>query len=224
MKNNKQTAKQIEDYTPEELEQLLAKKKQDQADKEEKERIAYEAKRDSLASELIQEAITLQDIIRQFKAKVHASMDEQQEALAKYGKMRSNSKGGFQIVDTEGLLMIKRRRDTEPRWDERSDKGVSLLKDFLGDVVKKRDVKLYEILLGFLEKNKQGDLEYASVLALLKHENKFKDPRWVEGLKLVKEGHHNYLKAYGYEFKTKVTSEDNPDGKWQSIILNFSSL
>lgn len=224
MNNNKQTAKQIEDYTPEELEQLLAKKKQAAAKQEEKERIAYEAKRDNLASELIQEAITLQDIIRQFKAKVHASMDEQQEALAKYGKMRSNSKGGFQIVDKEGLLMIKRRRDTEPRWDERSDKGVSLLKDFLGDVVKKRDVKLYEILLGFLEKNKQGDLEYASVLALLKHENKFKDPRWVEGLKLVKEGHHNYLKAYGYEFKTKVTSQTNPDGKWQGIILNFSSL
>lgn len=216
--------KSIDEMTPAEIKAYLAKKEKAEKAKEERERKKYEADRDSMISEIVQEALTLQDAIRQFKAKVHADMDVQQEKLESYGKIRSNSKGGFQVMDTEGFLMVKRRRDTEPRWDERALKGVDLLKDFLGDTVKKRDQDLYEILMGFLEKNQKGDLEYSRVMDLLKYEAKFNDDRWKEGLKLVKEGHHSYLKAYGYEFKTKVVDTENPDGKWQSILLNFSSL
>ena len=218
------TEKTASELTTKELEALLANKKKAEQAKEEKERKAYEAKKDAVVSELIQEALTIQDLVRQFKAKVHADMDLQEEALQSYGKIRSNSKGGFQIVDTEGLLMVKRRRDTEPSWDERADKGVEILKEFLSDAVKKRDQKLYNILMGFLERNNKNDLEYSRVLSLLKHEGEFNDPRWVEGLKLVKEGHSSFLKAFGYEFKTKVVTEDNPEGKWQNITLNFSSL
>lgn len=211
-------------HTQEELEEMLANTKKKNAKKQERERKAYVTKRDSATSELIQSAIALQEQLRQFKAQCHATMDEQREELEKYGKIRSNSKGGFSLVDSDGLLKVKRRRDTEPRWDERAEKGVELLKDFLATTVKKRDEKQYIILMGFLEKNAKGDLEYARVMSLLSHEELFDDTRWTEGLRLLKEGHHNYLKAYGYEFKTKVVTEDNPDGKWQNILLNFASL
>lgn len=216
--------KSIEEMSPDEIKAYLATKEKAQKAKAERERKKYEEERDNIASEIIQEAITLQDQIRQFKAKVHASMDAQQEALRSYGKIRSNSKGGFQIVDTAGLLMVKRRRETEPRWDARADKGVSLLKQFLATTIKKRDLKTYTLLMGFLEKNQKGDLEHARVMELLKHEDLYSEELWVEGCKLVREGYGNFLKAFGYEFKTKVTSDENPDGKWQNIILNFASL
>ena len=73
--------------------------------------------------------------------------------------------------------------------------------------------------MGFLEKNQDGDLEYSDVMNLYKHENEFNDPRWKEGLKLIKESFSNHLKGYGYEFKVKAD-----DGKWQKLYLNFSSL
>ena len=61
-------------------------------------------------------------------------------------------------------------------------------------------------------------------MELLKYEDMYDDIRWIEGLRLVKEGYSSFLKAFGYEFKTKVITKENPDGKWQNILLNFSSL
>lgn len=216
--------KSIEDMTPEEIKAYLAKKEKATKAKKAKEMAQYVSERDSMISELIQEALELEQNLKTFKAKVHASMDEQKEKLDAYGKIRSNSKGGFHIIDKDGLFMVKRRRDTEPRWDERSDKGVALIKDFLGDKVKKRDRKTYTLIMGFLEKNANGDLEHARVMELLKHEDLYNDDRWVEGCHLVKEGYSSYLKAFGYELKTKVVTEENPTGKWQNIILSFSAL
>ena len=73
--------------------------------------------------------------------------------------------------------------------------------------------------MGFLEKNKAGDLEYSDVMNLYKHETEFDDLRWKEGLRLIKESYSNHLKGFGYEFKLKQA-----DGKWQNLYLNFSSL
>tara|TARA_R110002051_G_scaffold297564_2_gene363945 strand:+ start:13606 stop:14280 length:675 start_codon:yes stop_codon:yes gene_type:complete len=224
MKNETPVVKSIDEMTPAEIKAYLAKKEKASKAKEEREKAAYVTDRDAMISELIQEGLTLEDNLRQFKAKVHASMDEQKEKLDGYGKIRSNSKGGFHIIDEAGLFMIKRRRDTEPRWDERSDKGVALLKDFLATTIKKRDIKTYTLLMGFLEKNAAGDLEHSRVMELLKHQQLYDDALWIEGCKLVREGYSSYLKAFGYELKTKVVTEQNPTGKWQSITLSFSSL
>jgi len=224
MSENNAPVKSIEDMTPKEIEAYLAKKKKAQRAREERERKEYETNRDNMISELIQEGLTLEEKLRQFKAKVHASMDEQKEALEGYGKIRSNSKGGFHIVDKDGLFMVKRRRDTEPRWDERADKGVGLLKEFLSTTIKKRDKKTYTLLMGFLEKNQKGDLEHSRVMELLKHQDLYSQELWQEGCKLVREGYSSYLKAFGYELKTKVVTEQNPNGKWQNITLSFSSL
>ena len=211
--------KPASELTAEELKALLAnKEKQEKAAKEEA-RKNYEVERDSAIGSLISEAYRLSVMLKAFKDEAHKVMEEQAEKLEQYGGIRSNSKGGFSLTDSKGNQRVTRRRDTEPVWDERATKGVDLLKDFLGDTVKKRDLKLYEILIKFLERNEKGDLEYAKVMDLLQHEDKFDDPRWVEGLKLVKEGYSISLKAFGYEFKVKGT-----DGKWGSLVLNFSSI
>jgi len=212
-------AKSIEDMTPQEIEAYLEKKKKAQKAKEEKQRKEYEAKRDMTVSELVQEAIELHQQLEVFKNKCHASLEEHAVALNEYGLLRSNSKGGFSLTDTEGVLRVTRRRDVEPNWDERSIKAVELIKDFLGDAVKKRDQKLYEILMSFLEPNANSDMEYGRVMNLWQHEDKFNDPRWKEGLKLIKESFTTHLKGFGYIFQTRGT-----DGKWQPINLTFASV
>ena len=62
-------------------------------------------------------------------------------------------------------------------------------------------------------------MEYGRVMNLLKHEDKYDDPRWLEGLRLLKDSYSNHLKGFGYEFKTRGTN-----GKWYNIVLNFSSI
>lgn len=203
----------------EEMEALLKKKKEQQRKKREAEKLAYEANRDKAVQQLLNKAKQLNTELEAFKKQCHVVMDEQAIKLAEYGAMRSNSKGGFKIDSACGTMRVARRRDTEPSWDERSQKAIELIKGFLFDTVKKRDQKLYEILMSFLERNKNGDLEYSRVMDLIKHEDKFDDDRWKEGLKLIRESFSNHLRGYGYEFKTKDAS-----GKWNNIGLTFSSL
>ena len=209
----------LEQLTTDELEALLAKKKAKEKADQEKARLAYEKERDEKIFNIITTAKTLAKELGEFKNYCHIEMDKQAVALAEYGKIRSNSKGGFSVTDTNDTIKVTRRRDTEPVWDERSTKAIELIKEFLGDAIKKRDVKMYEILMSFLERNANGDLEYGRVMDLYKHEDKFDDPRWKEGLRLIKESFSNHLKGFGYEFKFK-----NEAGKWEGILLNFSSL
>lgn len=211
--------KDPKEMTTEELEQLLATKKKKEAADREKAKKKYEKERDLTVMQLVNEANTLKEMLTNFKAKCHQLMDEQHTKLQEYGGIRSNSKGGFKLSDTDGTMSITRRRDTVPTWDERSAKAIELIKEFLGDTIKKRDLNLHDILMSFLERNQNGDLEYSRVMDLIRHEDKYDDPRWKEGLKLIKESFSNHLKGYGYEFKVKLD-----DGKWHNIPLNFSGL
>ncbi len=202
-----------------ELKKHLADKEKSEKSALEKERKAYEAARDEMTDKVIRTVMALSRELGEFKTFCHIEMEKQQSALESYGKIRSNSKGGFSITNSDDTVRITRRRDTEPAWDERSTKAVELIKEFLSETIKKRDLKVYEILMGFLERNAKGDLEYSRVMDLYKHEDKFDDPRWKEGLRLIKESFSNHFKGFGYEFKIK-----DKEGKWQNLLLNFSSL
>jgi ribosomal protein L31E len=213
------TTKSLNQLSISELEAVLKNKKALEEEKLKKEKFDYERSRDEKVLAMITRAKTLFNELGEFKKSCHTEMDNQAIKLSEYGKIRSNSKGGFSISDQEDTMRIKRRRDTEPYWDERSSKAIALIKEFLSDTIKKRDVKLHEILLSFLERNANGDLEYSRVMDLYKHEDKFEDSRWKEGLRLIKESFSNHLKGYGYEFKYK-----DETGHWQQIVLNFSGL
>jgi hypothetical protein len=202
-----------------ELEAELAAAREREFKKQEKAKKEYEKERDDVVYSIVNTAQALAKELLEFKTNCHIKMDVQAAKLSEYGKIRSNSKGGFNLTHGDGEMRVTRRRDTEPVWDERSLKAIELIKDFLGDTIKKRDIKLYEILIGFLERNGNGDLEYGRVMDLYQHEAKFDDPRWKEGLRLIKESYSSHMKGYGYEFKIK-----GADGKWQSILLNFSSI
>jgi len=203
----------------EDLEIALAKKKKADNAKREKARKVYETDRDQSVLSMMEKAVILGSKMEEFKGACHTEMDSQSESLKSYGTMNKKSKGGFSITHSSGGMRVTRTRSTQPHWDERSQKAVELIKDFLGDAVKKRDQDLYEILISFIQKNDKGDLEYDKVMHLLSHEDKFADERWSEGLKLIKESYSVHVRGYGYEFKSK-----DAQGKWQTINMNFSSI
>ena len=203
-----------------EMEAKVAQMRKASKLKRDREQKEYVTKRDQNIEDLIDESKTLQTIIINFKQVVADAMVVNAKKLEEYGKIRSNSKGGFSITNSLGNKRVVRRRDTEPNWDERAEKGVGLLKNYLADVVKKKDQKTYELLMGFLVKNDKGDLEHSRVMELLKHDDYSTDKRWVEGIKLVKEGYSNVMKGYGYQFLHRPKEGD----KWENINVSFSSL
>jgi len=201
------------------LREELAREEAAQRRREEKEKEEYEKDRNHLIVSSFATAIQIASELKAFKALLTEAMEEQQNKLNNYGAIRANSKGGFSIKSADGNLKLTRSRCTVPEWDERSTKAVDLIRDFLQDTVKKRDLKLYEILISFIQRNKKGDLEYSQVMNLVQHEDKYDDPRWLEGLKLIKESFHNELQKYSYQFHKK-----NDQGEWENLNLNFSAL
>ncbi len=207
-------------FTEEQLEALLEKKRAENERKRAQEKKQYENRRDLAVENLIIKAKKIAEELKQFKEDCEKTMETQAVELSNYGKMRSNSKGGFTLTHGNGMARVKRRRDTEPVWDERSTKAIELIHAFLYDTVKKRDQDLFEILIGFIQRNKNGDLEYARVMELIQHEHKFKDERWITGLRLIKESYSNVLRGFGYELNVK----NEGTGKWEFLNLNFSSI
>ncbi len=205
--------------TTKELSNYVASQKKKEAAKYEKEKMKYVSERDAAIESIKAGVMNIQDQLVEYKKDVHRIMEDQAQKLAKYGKIASSSKGGFSITNSEDNFRITRRRDTEPKWDERSAKAVDLLKEFLYDTVKKKAAKEFGILISFLERNKQGDLEYSKVMVLLNHEDKYQDERWQEGLRLLKESYHVALKGFGFVFQTR-----DEQGNWEAISLNFSRL
>jgi len=212
--------KQVQDLTTDELKALLAQKEAEQNAKREAARNKYEEERDFFVKDVIVNAVDLSEALSEFKKRLHQRFDEFQEKLNEYGEIRSNSKGGFSITTKDGKLRVKRYRSTMPSWDERSEKAMAMISDFLRDTVKKKDQKLFEILITFIQRNEKGELEYAKVMHLLQHRNKYNDPRWTEGLKLIEESYSNQLRGYGYEFYVK----DEATGKFEKIEINFTAL
>lgn len=210
---------QISEMSTAELRALVARREKSEKEAREREKNAYEKARDREIEELMAEASHLAGRMEAFKKKCHDRMEGQAAKLESYGQIRGNSKGGFSITHTKGDIRITRVRSTEPYWDERGLKAIGLVKEFLHDTVKKRDMKLFGILISFLERNKAGDLEYGRVFDLLQHEDKFEDVRWKEGLRLLKESYSVRMRGYGYEFK-----QLDGEGKWDSLVLNFSSI
>ncbi|QKX04861.1 DUF3164 family protein [Aquimarina sp. TRL1] len=204
-----------------ELQHLLTKRKKEAARERKKQREIYEAKREETVMSLSEEAIEISVKLQKFKEKVRSAMENQALEISKYGAMRSNSKGGFSIKNNAATFRIRRHRETSPTWDERSSKATDLLKEFLQDTVKIRNIQDFKVIMVFLEKNKDGDLEYQKVMHLLSLEDNYTDPRWKEGLRLLKESYNLELKGFGFSFETKNTSSDN---NWETIPLNFSAI
>ncbi|TLP81383.1 DUF3164 family protein [Maribacter sp. ACAM166] len=211
--------KSIADMTPEEIEIYLNKIKADKRNKEAKAKTAFETEQNYVANTLFDLAKKASEFMLNAKLVCQTEMDKQAMALENYGKFPVKSKGGFSIDNKDKTIRITRTRDTEPHWDQRSEKGAQLIKDFLADSIKKKDVDAYEMLMELLTKNEAGQLEYSRVMVLLQNETRFADPRWHEGLKLLKESYSINMKGYGYRFKFK-----NSAGKWENLNMNFSSL
>ena len=150
----------------------------------------------------------------------HVNMAITKDRLNEYGLIPTKSKGGFHIKSDDAKLKVIRRRDTSPDWDAKADKAVELIDSFLRDTIKKKDITIYEILMGYIQKNAAGELDYSKVMILLSKEDSYTDARWKEGLRLIKESFSLSFKAYNYQFEEL----NEKSGGYDRLQINFSQI
>ena len=213
------TTKTVEQMSTEELQAYLAERKKEETERKSKERNEYEKEKDFKTSRMVRRALKLNSIMLNFYTDCTTTLDGLRDKLNAYGEIKSNSKGGFHLKTKDGSGKIVYKYSTLCDWDERSVKAEDLLKDFLSDVVKKKNKEHFELIMGLLEKNKEGKLEYSRMQTLYSREHLFTDARWVEAIRLFKESFRPISSKMRLEFYKRTDS-----GKWELVSLNLSSF
>lgn len=203
----------------EELEQMLKEKRDAEKREYAKKREAYETNRNNMVERLVSVAQALHQDMAMFKQRTIMELEDFRKEAEAYGEIRSNSKGGFTLRNTDGSMKVMYERNVVSEYDERADMAEELLKDFLGDMVKKRDAAAYEVITGLLQRGSKGEFNPAAISALLKMEDKFDDERWTKAIKLFKESYNSRLVAMNVSFYIKNDME-----KDEAIKLTFSSI
>src|SRR5574343_1379353 len=133
-----------------ELEALLKMKQQEDRERRARDRENYEQKRDELVAELVQRAHVLHMQIGDFKQYAIDRLEEFREIANAYGDIRRNSKGGFSIRHRATNEMVSLDRNAVPEYDERAALAETLIKEFLEDKVKKRDLPTYRTIMALI--------------------------------------------------------------------------
>jgi hypothetical protein len=210
---------EFKDLSLEEMQKIVAEKEKATKEEQLRTKKGYEEKRDKTVSVFVDQALAMAKVLKDFKAKTSEMMQKQQEELLKYSGLPKHSKGGFSITSSDNEFRVTRTRSTKPIWDERSQEAVNLIHEFLESTVKKRDKKIFDILISFIAKDEAGNLEYDKVMTLLHHEDKYDDPRWKKGLELIRESYRIDQTGFGYDFYIK-----DQEGKWERIDLSFPTI
>lgn len=212
--------KPVGELTAAEMKFIMEAKAKEERDQQEMERAQFEEMVDSEASQMIRGALVIREMMEDFYHQTTGSLNAMRELLNEYGKVRSNSMGGYHLKTKDGKFKIVYRYKTVNDWDARADKAEELLKDFLKGVLFKRDEDSYELIMALLEKNKEGKLEYSRIQTIYSQENRFDDPRWKEAIRLFKE---SYTKT-GSKMVLEFYKRNEISQKWEPISLNLSSF
>ncbi len=209
----------LKSMSSEELKKLLAEKEKEERKEYQRKREKYEKRRNALVLNIHGKAVELHHEMKQVKSKmIKAILDFKREA-EKYADIRKDSKGGFSLRSADGNKKIVYERNVRSEYDERAKEAEELIKDFLADKIKKKDLSSYKLISGLMQRNKAGDYSPALIAKLLKHENDFNDDRWSKAMELFKESYREVDVSYSVSFFEK----DNM-GKDRHISLTFSSI
>ena len=211
--------KQIDSFTTEQLEAMLAEKKKADREAKQKARAAYELERDKMVSQLVARAKVLNAQMRDFKQYAMDKLEEFRDTANEYGDIRSNSKGGFSLRHRETGEMVSLDRNSVPEYDERAAMAEDLLKEFLELKVKKKDLATYRTIMALMERNKQGDLTPSRIASLLKVRDNYEDERWQKAMQLFEESFRIREISYSVSFFKKDSMQ-----KDQAIVLTFASI
>lgn len=214
------------ELTLEQLEQMLAKKRDQEAKLAEKKRKAYEQKKEHLIDTLGGFAMSLSEQMLDLKLEAFRDLTSFRADMLEYADIRGGekNKGSFELKSPEGKerrYKIVFRSQVNKQFDERAELAEIKLKEFLSTFVKKKNNNAYELIITLLQRNeKTGDFDINLINRLYKMRDKFNNPLWHEALDLFQESYCPNGSAQYVQFYIMNTSNNS----WEPIILDFAKL
>lgn len=213
----------IDDISVEQLEEIMAKKKEEARKRTEKERIAYEKKKEDLISAQISQAIDLHLDLIKFKKTSTDQLNNHYEEMKKYGDVNNGNKGSFTVQNQEQTMKVEYKRNTKFGYDERGDIAAELVMQWLKETsVKKSKRDKHELIISLLSKTSDGKYDPRNIAKLYQWENAAGDYQhelFQKAILMFKESYVSQGSSYYIRF-WKLDAE----GRWENINLNWSSI
>lgn len=203
-------------------EQLKQRERDKQLELQQKRR-AYESEKDKLVEDFVTRARHVSNEIAQLKSDAIQAFEEFRLKMLEYGDLRGGekNKGSFQLRDSSDQFQVSVRNAVSKAFDERAELAEQHLKQFLESFVRKRDTKLYKMIMTLLERNeKTGKLDISNIQRIYKMEHDFDDENWLKAVQLFKEAYQERTQKTYIQFSVKTEQ----DHEWTPILLAFSSI
>jgi len=205
--------------TTDQLKAELLKREKDEKVEKQRRKEEYEKERNAMVVEMVEEATELENLLLQFKRRSLQRIEAFRERAHRYGDIRSHSKGGFRLRNSETQEVVSLDRNSVPEYDERANMAEDLIKDFLQDAIKKKDQQTYRTISALMERNKKGDFTPGRIASLMKVRDNYSDERWIKAMQLFEESFMVRDISYSVSFLRKDAM-----GKDAAICLTFASL
>lgn len=213
---NSEVIDAVGQLTDEQLEAMLNERRTKKQEEARIKRESYEAVKEDTINDLCADALGINDLMRQFKAKAFNELHALYSSLQEYGDLPNDNKGNFKIENSNGTYKVSYTRQQNGDFDERSklaEKHIMLFvnKQFDGDEATRK-------LITTLLERKKDQLDINLVQKLYTMENDYTDENWLQGIKLLKESwkvtdSKDYVRFY-----------QKQSGEWKLINLNIASI
>lgn len=208
-----------EEFTSEELEQMLENARKKERKEKQQKKARYESSRDSLIKELFGAAQKEFDALKLFKQMVFSHMESFRETMREYGEIKEAQKN-FTLKTDDGHYKIVYNHRKVKGFDERATQAAAHIHSFIERFVKKKDVASYELIKSLLDRsNKNDEFDVNQIMKLIKMEDRFDDSDWQKGIALFKESYQEQSTAQYINFYKR-----NEIGQYEALVLDFASI
>ena len=212
----------LSNLTSKELEELLAKKRQEEREAGIRKREAYEGIKAEMICGMKHKVSTVCIEVQGLHKFCQDELGAFRDVMLEYGQLkRGNAQMSFTVQDDNFKIEVKSNK--VKKFDERADVAASRLIEFLQTWIQRADNgannPMYQLAMTLLERNKFGDLDYKSISKLYELENKFNDPEYSEIMQLFKESNVVEGTATNYYFE-----ERDERGVWRKLEPSFNRL
>jgi len=177
--------------------------------------------RNDLVIEMVDKAVELQKLLRDFKYQSFGDIQAFIELSAeKYGAQMGGSKGNVTLTSYDGRFKVQRSIADILSFDERAQ----VAKELIYSCAKKwgeeseNSKKLKAIADAAFKVNSQGDLSTSALLSLRRL--RFDDEEWIRAMDALSDA----LMVSGSRTYVRFFRRDQPNDKWQPISLDMANI
>jgi hypothetical protein len=179
----------------------------------------YDKEKDRLVNDLVNEALSLQASLKEFKLSAIGDITALMElAYEKYEAKLGGPKGNVQILTYDGKFRVQLAVAEFLTFDERLQAAKALVDECLTEWTEDARPEIRALVNQAFEVDKKGNVSPAKVLPLLRLE--IDDERWHRAMDAIRDSLTvQYSKKY-----IRFHQRSGPEDKWTSIPLDMAAI